>query len=109
MSYDENRISDLIDGGIQKENELFKGTKGKWEWDFSEEANYASLYVMGKGDILNMQPMKENTLYDINLASSAPEMLEMLQKVLEINKHHNFNGHLINEQIEQLIKQATEL
>ena len=36
-------------------------------------------------------------------------MLEMLQKVLKINKHHNFNGHLINEQVAQLIKQATEL
>lgn len=33
------------------------------------------------------------------------EMREMLEKVLKINHHHKFNGHLINEQIEQLLNE----
>lgn len=31
------------------------------------------------------------------------EMKEMLEKILKINAHHNFNGHLINNQIEELL------
>ena len=36
------------------------------------------------------------------------EMREMLEKVLKINHHHNFNGHLINEQIEQLLNELKQ-
>lgn len=41
-----------------------------------------------------------------NLPSNL-ELLEMLIKVLEVNKYHNFNGHLINQQIQTLITKAT--
>lgn len=84
----------------------FKGTKGKWVL----LTGYKSCGV----SIGNRSTMVFSNDFDEDksnalLISKAPEMLEMLQKILEINKHHNFNGHLINEQIEQLIKQATEL
>ena len=53
------------------------------------------------------EPSIEERIANAKLIACAPEMLKMLTKILEINKHHNFNGHLINEQIEQLIKKAT--
>ena len=31
------------------------------------------------------------------------ELEAMLEKVIEINKHHNFNGHLVNDQITELL------
>lgn len=46
---------------------------------------------------------------DALLMIKAPEMLEMLKKVLEVHDHHGFNGHLINDQIKELIKLATTI
>ena len=84
----------------------FKGTKGKWVADGTDVLmdDYSSVIQLKHV----CESVSEN-YYNALLISKAPEMLEMLQKVLKINKHHNFNGHLINEQVAQLIKQATEL
>jgi len=43
--------------------------------------------------------------YDI---SKFEECVKMLEKSIEINKAHGFNGHLINNQIEQLLKQVVK-
>jgi hypothetical protein len=41
--------------------------------------------------------------YDI---SKFEECIKMLEKAIEINKAHKFNGHLINNQIERFLKQV---
>jgi len=43
--------------------------------------------------------------YDI---SKFEECVKMLEKSIEINKAHEFNGHLINNQIERLLKQVVK-
>ena len=47
----------------------------------------------------------ENTLSTeiMVLREKNAELVEMLEKVIEINKIHGFNGHCINNQIESLI------
>ncbi len=94
----------------------FKGTKGKWlisdcgrkiEVSNSKRKIYQSiLYMSGK----------TKWQHDIKLISKAPEMLEMLKEV--VNKKYNFEecsipGNKIPYskiyEIEQLIKEATEL
>lgn len=46
---------------------------------------------------------------DALLMVKAPEMLDMLKKVIEVHEHHSFNGHLINDQIKELIISATTI
>ena len=47
----------------------------------------------------------ENTLLTeiMVLREKNAELVDMLEKVIEINKIHGFNGHCINNQIESLI------
>jgi hypothetical protein len=40
------------------------------------------------------------------LKEQRDEMLQMLENCLKVNKHHNFNGHLVTDRIEQLIKKV---
>ncbi len=98
----------------------FKGTKGKWMVSklvpavvsdtedtsgFSDHTGHTDIDYYGGLLICESIWKKEDAL----LISKAPEMLEMLKKVLDVNEHHGFNGHSINRQIEKLIKEATEL
>ena len=97
----------------------FKGTKGKWRLVTNDECdlfggldNYNKI-TAGCGFYDENEPnsgfsisgyiSKENSL----LISKAPEMLEMLQK-LKIMCDHLKIAH-ISQEIEQLIKEATEL
>lgn len=88
-------------------NNEFKGTKGKWLVDeklvFAND--YFQTHICQMSIAYNDEINKANAL----LISKAPQMLEMLKRVLEVNKHHNFNGHLINNEIEQLINEATTI
>lgn len=86
----------------------FKGTKAKWRCVIPEGYGNSTLVMCGTDIICDMVKF-DGKRYNALLISKSPEMLEMLKKVLEVNEYHNFNGHLINEQIEQLIKEATEL
>ncbi|WP_314060133.1 hypothetical protein [Empedobacter brevis] len=110
-----NRISDLIDGGIQKENELFKGTRGKfpqgWEVYSSRrvgEKEIQSITIMPKGnrnsneeiaicwDIekigsnggLKFEEAEANAL----LISKSPQILEKLQESTEVIKWYMENS-----------------
>ncbi|QHC84954.1 hypothetical protein AS589_09315 [Empedobacter brevis] len=118
----ENRISDLIDGGIQKENELFNGTKGEWKVDSS----FAEMVIDSNNDDIckvsyRLLNSKYEYKYNALLISKAPEMLEKLQESTEVIKWYMENStselpetffNIGANQIEQnelLIKQATEL
>lgn len=36
------------------------------------------------------------------------ELVKMLEKVLKINDHHNFNGHLVNDKITELLNKVKQ-
>ena len=96
----------------------FKGTKGKWFID-NEESHIMSNDVycnvistkntIGLADIYgDDEQAKANAL----LISKAPEMLEMLKEVIEFTKKVQAPSTfalLLRQEIEQLIKSATEL
>jgi hypothetical protein len=92
----------------------FKGTKGKWYWVYGPTTEKASLMSENQNEVCNFgdgatyYPTEglEPNEYDALLISKAPEMLEMLKEI------HSFlsSGTRINsDDIEQLIKEATEL
>ncbi|HLS36686.1 MAG TPA: hypothetical protein VK023_00310 [Sphingobacterium bovisgrunnientis] len=57
--------------------------------------DYNSIEVDAIQDVLSTEIMV--------LREKNTELVEMLEKVIEINKIHGFNGHCINNQIESLI------
>jgi hypothetical protein len=78
----------------------FKGTKGKWEVSVNQFENNN---IICDGFYLGEARNK----YDALLISKAPEMLEMLKKIiLEIDPHSQSKQY---GEIEQLIEEATEL
>jgi hypothetical protein len=96
----------------------FKGTKGKWEktLNYIGEGFYIyTIYVNKKRicDIRRLNPMgvidieeqKANAL----LISKAPEMLEMLNKLVERLEENDLGRLNAVSQAKQLIKEATEL
>ena len=92
----------------------FKGTKGKWvvekthekgKWIQNEDGGYCAVSAGS-----TLEESKANAL----LISKAPEMLEMLNRVLNdvdfsSTLWGNDAGIILSEEIEQLIKEATEL
>ena len=101
----------------------FKGTKGKWRNfvlgdrnlignDENSTLNFIDCWLAGIGGIKTNKEAQANAL----LISKAPEMLEMLQSVLKLQKENYGNGmktHVAmitkSKEIEQLIKEATEI
>ena len=98
-----------------------KFTKGEWKFEY-DNSDYSSsecfFLYSDKGSLLNrnynnkdksFEEIKANAL----LISKAPKMLEMLKSVLEIQKSYigSANIELVykTKEIEQLIKEATEL
>lgn len=91
----------------------FKGTQGKWEIAGSEKTfvyalneskdrNAFSFNINNDGKI-SLEEIQANAL----LISKAPEMLEMLIKLRgELTAH---TPEKIHDELEQLIKQATEI
>lgn len=101
----------------------FKGTKGKWHWNetggqcynMPELVNENNEFVLGFGDDTTYYPTEGTppNEYDALLISKAPEMLEMLKvardKFLDLKYEHDSSLKDIQWEIEELIKQATEL
>jgi len=90
----------------------FKGTKGKWELIYLREQIIGiSTNLPINGNIICEKPTLlnscENWYANAQLISKAPEMLEMLIKVYHTLQNEGFNETRV--EIEQLIKQATEL
>ena len=92
----------------------FKGTKGKWEkvtadWDLNQ-----SVFLEDTEEIIcDVKSLSHNAIYDALLISKAPEMLEMLQKIVLMTETCNGTfedfREIYNSEIKQLIKEATEL
>lgn len=93
----------------------FKGTKGKWTFERDQE--YPTLHNIWSNEesTLEKGTLIASTCYAILseanalLISKAPEMLEMLQYMLDngfcIDKH----GEDLRVKVSSLIKQATEI
>ena len=101
----------------------FKGTSGKW-YVYHNSQGYNSFSINSKYKVVPIEEMKANAL----LISKAPEMLEMLQKAkVELSRikgsmmahpdctegsefdDYTDSAEEIENEIEQIIKQATEL
>lgn len=82
----------------------FKGTKGKWEVQGHPLCYWE---VVSETDLICVTAGEEAE-YNAQLISCAPEMLEMLIKVINEHKTDRQSWSTILE-IEQLIKKATEI
>lgn len=94
----------------------FKGTKGKWHYRKSTAKNGSKFRVENSELKKVCNVVTRNILdseFDARLISFAPEMLEMLQKIVLVTE--SFSGTFMdfreryNKEIKQLIKKATEL
>ena len=81
----------------------FKGTKGKWRCVIPEGYGKSTLVMNGTDIICDMVKF-EGKRYNALLISKAPEMLEMLKKL--VNTYELLG---ISNEVKQLIKEATEL
>jgi hypothetical protein len=88
----------------------FKGTKGEWSYI---AGNINQLTVIKIGDAhefeleINGKNRIEEEIANAQLISCAPEILEMLEKVCIKLKGNGFP--MLQTEIEQLIKKATEI
>ena len=86
----------------------FKGTKGKWEkvtanWDLDQ-----CVFIEDtEKKICDIKSLSHNAIYDALLISKAPEMLEMLNRI--VYNLENEECPFDEDEIKQLIKEATEL
>lgn len=86
----------------------FKGTKGKWEFHESK-----GLFITTVGAVFRKDKSRLEQRSNAQLISKAPEMLEMLKvardKFLDLKHDKNLPKlQEIQDEIETLIKQATE-
>lgn len=93
----------------------FKGTKGKWAIKLSESKlafNVIGTVLGGKHKIARCPYIAEHDIlesqYNAQLISKAPEILDMLQKLLDLCEHVELRGQTITE-ANNLIKQATTI
>jgi hypothetical protein len=95
----------------------FKGTKGKWKLAENEYGYYTSVRNLDESRKVCTSRVNNQNESNANLLliSKSPEMLEMLEKVsifIKENKGKNYMVELLRREvpeIEQLIKEATEL
>ncbi|GHE35063.1 hypothetical protein [Sphingobacterium griseoflavum] len=95
----------------------FKGTKGRWRMSISDDGDLVS-------DVKNLEPSKlvcqvnkhksDEGKANAQLISKAPEMLDMLQSVVDLQKENYGDGSATHvkmirkaKEIETLIKSAT--
>ena len=84
----------------------FKGTRGKWEYSYD---GFEHCYDIVSDNEFICTTMSGNTKAkaDALLISKAPEMLEMLKKCKIMCEHLNI--HHVSNELNTLIKEATEL
>jgi hypothetical protein len=93
----------------------FKGTKGKWFWNYGDGCDLASLVSENGNEICNFgneekyypTAGEEPNQYDALLISKAPEMIEFLQELSKAPK--DLNPVYWIQKAKQLIKEATEI
>jgi hypothetical protein len=84
----------------------FKGTKGKWIVEKAErDSNGRGVYRVVTWNIPNNPDLQ----YNAQLISKAPEMLEMLEIILESKDAECHLESSINDSIKKLIKEATTI
>ena len=82
----------------------FKGTKGKWVLSYNDICSQKKLISTAFGFIVrDKYTINKETKANALLISKSPEMLEMLKDVKD------YLGSDKREQVEQLIKEATEI
>ena len=95
------------------ENMEFKGTKGKWVAEKSEVVRHASSASISPywKQICSFVPSGQEAKANAQLISKAPEMLEMLEKVLDVIAPEFPDDEQSNliVSIKQLIKEATTI
>ena len=84
----------------------FKGTRGKWEYLYDGN-DYCYDIVSDYGLICSTVSAGIKDRYNALLISKAPEMLEMLKKCKMMCDHLNI--HHVSNELNTLIKEATEL
>jgi len=86
----------------------FKGTKGKWILIENEYCHYTSIRNEDNTRTLFVSRVNNQIINNANfkLISKAPEMLEMLERLVNSNKNEI---DYIKGEAKQLIKEATEL
>lgn len=99
----------------------FKGTKGKWVFEYDGISGSYDIYSTDDEFICDVTPMTEyHTVSDrilkeaksnALLISKAPEMLEMLKVLVKVLKTINIFGATkrIIEKADKLIKEATQI
>lgn len=95
-------------------------TRGEWILSKTGNSNNANYLIYTKEKCSCCNTIKEKTILrhechnsveqdkNFKLIAAAPKMFELLKKVIEVNNTHNFNGHLINEQIHNLLTEITK-
>ena len=93
----------------------FKGTKGKWIVScYNEPFIFSELNGL-EGNVICLPPdnnypkSKINWKYNSKLISKAPEMLEIIQKLIERLEVLNQGNLILVEEAEKLIKEATTI
>ena len=93
----------------------FKGTKGKWNYEKGTYLENTIFFSFNNGEIIKVSNINDNdeateeTKANALLISKAPEMLEILNRIhYDISNRGCLNNVGLND-IEQLIKEATEL
>jgi hypothetical protein len=90
----------------------FKGTKGKWTSFKPQDGNgfvYVNNEYLTTGTIATCYGDGEEPQANALLISKAPEMLEMLKKLVERLEENDLGRLNAVSQAKQLIKEATEL
>jgi len=87
----------------------FKGTKGKWEI-FTDSIIKSEIFIITDEMpiiriALNNYVNKKEAQANAKLIASAPEMFEMLNKILDYNISNDLT---INEEINELLTKITE-
>ena len=86
----------------------FKGTKGKWNKMDALRLGVPFIIYNQKQESI-FQCYGEDAEYNALLISKAPEMLEMLKKLVERLEENDLGRLNAVSQAKQLIKEATEL
>lgn len=94
----------------------FKGTRGKWvanyqtgSWLIQDKETYQKGLKGCLAEVYYFDDGKDTAEYNSLLISKAPEMLEILKRSLRYLSCGNIQQKNFIREVEQLIKQATEL
>jgi len=88
----------------------FKGTQGEWKIKSGKEMNGVYTIATNENEICTIWDavIQEETNPNTNLIAAAPDMLKVLQKILEYNLEEVYPGFNKDTGIEEVINKALE-